>query len=44
VVLSWLEFYKSIDKERLFDKVVKMEPVLGRLYEAGKPWLERNDH
>ncbi|KFY02776.1 hypothetical protein O988_01925 [Pseudogymnoascus sp. VKM F-3808] len=44
VVLSWLEFYKRIDKERLFDKVVTMEPSLGRLYEAGKQWLERNDH
>lgn len=44
VVLAWLQFYWVVDKERLFDRAVKTEPVLGRLYEAGKQWLERNDH
>lgn len=44
VVLAWLQFYWCIDKERLFDRVVKLEPALARLYEAGKQWLERNDH
>ncbi|KFY43934.1 hypothetical protein V494_01755 [Pseudogymnoascus sp. VKM F-4513 (FW-928)] len=44
VVLSWLQFYWCIDKERLFDRAVKTEPVLARLYEAGQQWLKRNDH
>lgn len=44
VVLGWLQFYRCIDKERLFDKAVKIEPALGTLYEAGKQWLKRDDH
>lgn len=39
-----MQFYRCIDKERLFDKAVKIEPVLGTLYEAGKQWLKRDDH
>jgi hypothetical protein len=44
VVLGWLQFYSRIDEERLFNRVLKMEPALGRLYEAGKQWLKRDDH
>lgn len=44
VVLGWLQFYKCVDKERLFDRVVEIEPALGTLYEAGKQWLKRDDY
>ncbi|OBT70450.1 hypothetical protein VE03_00255 [Pseudogymnoascus sp. 23342-1-I1] len=44
VVLSWLQFYRCIDKERLFDKAVKIEPSFSTLYEAGKQWLKRDDY
>ena len=44
VVLGWLQFYRRIDEERLFNRVVRLEPALGRLYEAGKQWLKRDDY
>jgi hypothetical protein len=44
VVLASLQFYKRVDEERLFNKVVNLEPALGRLYQAGEQWLKRDDH
>jgi len=44
VVLGWLHFYRRIDEERLFNRVVRLEPALGRLYEAAEQWLKRDDH
>ena len=42
VVVGLLEFMRRIE-EGILERVVGMEPGLGRLYEACKPWLERND-
>jgi len=42
VILSWLQFFKTID-EKLLEKVIGVEPKLGELYDAGKPWLTRVD-
>ncbi|TVY83084.1 Glutathione S-transferase-like protein [Lachnellula suecica] len=43
VVVGLLQFYKVID-EKMFQRVVEIEPVLGKLYDASKPWLERDGH
>jgi len=43
VVVGLLHFYHRID-ERLFKKVLDIEPALGVLYDASKPWLERDDY
>jgi hypothetical protein len=40
--VGWLRFYKVI--EDLFKRVVAIEPALGKLYDASKQWLERDDH
>jgi len=43
VVVGGLEIFKRVEG-RLFERVVRMEPRLGRLYEACGKWLERDDH
>ena len=40
VVLGWLQFYRRVDEERLFKRVLKLEPALDRLYEAGETVVE----
>jgi len=42
VVLSNLQYFKRID-ESLFKRMLKIEPALETLYEAGKQWVERDD-
>lgn len=42
VVLSNLQYFKRID-ETLFKRMLKIEPALETLYEAGKQWVERDD-
>ncbi|KAG9247709.1 hypothetical protein BJ878DRAFT_491420 [Calycina marina] len=42
IILGWLQFFKTID-EALLKKVVDIEPALGKIYDAGNPWLERVD-
>jgi len=44
LVLGLLQFYKQIDEERIFKRVIELEPALGKLYDAGKQWLERDNH
>ena len=41
VILGFLQFCKRID-QRYLDRVVEMEPVLGRLYAASEGWLARD--
>ncbi|KAH6676824.1 hypothetical protein B0J14DRAFT_361193 [Halenospora varia] len=43
VVVGFLQFQKVID-ERFLERIVGIESSLGRLYDACKPWLERDDH
>jgi hypothetical protein len=41
--VGWLHFYKVIEED-LYKRVVEIEPALGKLYDASKQWLERDDH
>jgi len=41
IIVSLLHMFKKID-QKLFDKTVGIEPALGELYEASKPWLEND--
>lgn len=43
VVVGALQFVKKVD-ERLFERIVGMEPALGKLYDACGRWLERDSH
>lgn len=43
VIVSFLEFLKVVDQE-FFDRIVKVEPAFGKLYEACEPWLKRNSY
>ena len=43
IVVGALQFLKCIEA-RLYDKIVNIEPALGKLYEASKGWLERDSH
>jgi hypothetical protein len=41
VTLAYLQFVRSIE-EADYLKLVKIEPVLGELYDASKQWLQRD--
>lgn len=43
VIVACLQFLKVID-ENLYRRFVSVDPVIEKLYDASKPWLERNDH
>jgi hypothetical protein len=43
VVVGGLNFLKIIDED-FYDRFVKVEPAFGKLYDASRPWLERDDH
>jgi hypothetical protein len=43
VIVGFLQFFKVIEED-YYQRLVKAEPVLGELYEATKPWLERDGH
>lgn len=43
VIVGWLQFLKVI-QEDLYQRLVGVDHVIGELYDASKPWLERNDH
>ena len=43
VIVGMLHFFKVID-ESIYDRVIKTEPECGKLYDACKPWLERDGH
>ncbi|KAF8854070.1 putative glutathione S-transferase [Acephala macrosclerotiorum] len=43
VIVGWLQFLKVIGED-LYQRLVKVDPAIGNLYDASRPWLERNDH
>jgi len=43
VIVGWLQFFKVIGED-LYPRLVSIDPAIGELYDASKPWLERNDH
>ncbi|CZR69457.1 uncharacterized protein PAC_19357 [Phialocephala subalpina] len=43
VTVGWLQFLKVIEED-YYQRLVKVDPAIGKLYDASKPWLERNDH
>jgi len=43
VIVSSLHMLSRID-QKIFDRIVGIEPKLGEVYNACKPWLERDDH
>jgi hypothetical protein len=43
VVVGLLQFWKTID-EKIYERVIDIEPSLGKLYDASKQWLERDAH
>jgi hypothetical protein len=42
-VVGMLHFFKIVD-QAIYDRVVKTEPELGKLYDSCKQWLERDGH
>ena len=43
IVVGMLHFFKVLDED-IYGRVVKAGPDCGKLYEACKQWLERDDH
>ncbi|KAK0124742.1 hypothetical protein ONS96_008624 [Cadophora gregata f. sp. sojae] len=43
IIFAFLQFLKVIEDD-LYQRLVKVEPVLGELYDVCKPWLERDGH
>ena len=43
MILGFLQFCKRIDRS-YYDRVVKVDQAFGRLYEASKEWLARDDY
>ncbi|XMA10847.1 hypothetical protein WAI453_003638 [Rhynchosporium graminicola] len=43
VIVGFLQFFKKIEED-MYQRLVKIEPMLGELYDACKPWLERDGH
>jgi len=42
-IISFLHFLTLVDEE-IYEKLVKIEPRLASLYEAGKKYTERSHH
>ena len=43
IVVGALDFLRRVG-EGVFERVLGMDPSLGEVYEASKPWLERNNY
>ena len=43
VIVGFLQFCKRIDQS-YYDRVVEVDPAFGRLYDASKEWLARDDY
>jgi hypothetical protein len=43
MIVGALHFFKVIEEDGYL-RVVKIDPAYGKLYEASKQWLERDDH
>lgn len=42
-VVCWLKFWKIIDEENIFKRVLEFDPAIGELYAACEQWVERDD-
>lgn len=42
-IVSFLKFLRGIE-EGHYERMVKIAPELGKLYDASQKWLERDDH
>ncbi|PVH71792.1 hypothetical protein DL98DRAFT_520881 [Cadophora sp. DSE1049] len=43
IIVGFLQFFKVIEED-MYQRLGKAEPALGELYDACKPWLERDGH
>ncbi|KAH9213322.1 putative glutathione S-transferase [Leptodontidium sp. 2 PMI_412] len=43
VVVGFLQFFKVIEED-MYQRLIKVDPALGEVYDACKPWLERDGH
>ena len=43
MIVGALRFLKVIEED-IYQRVVKIDPAYGKLYDASKQWLERDDH
>jgi hypothetical protein len=43
MIVGALHFFKVIEEDGYL-RVVKIDPAYGKLYDASKQWLERDDH
>jgi len=43
VIVGMIHFFKVVDED-IYNRVVKAEPEFGKLYDACKQWLDRDDH
>ncbi|RDL36431.1 uncharacterized protein BP5553_05783 [Venustampulla echinocandica] len=44
VIAGFLQMLKWMEEKAMFERFLKIEPALGKLYEACGKWLERDDH
>ncbi|KAH7309250.1 hypothetical protein BKA65DRAFT_519492 [Rhexocercosporidium sp. MPI-PUGE-AT-0058] len=43
IIVGFLQFFKVIEED-MYQRLVKVDSALGELYDACKPWLERDGH
>lgn len=43
IVIAFLHFLALVDQD-IYEKLIKIEPAMGKLYDAGKQWTERSHH
>ena len=43
MIVGALHFLKAVEED-IYQRVVKIDPAYGKLYDASKQWLERDDH
>ncbi|KAL8747284.1 MAG: hypothetical protein Q9190_000828 [Brigantiaea leucoxantha] len=41
LIVAWLQFFRRMG-EGVFERVVEMEPALGRVYEASRGWMKKD--
>ena len=44
IVVGALKCMSLLDSAQMFERLNEMEPAFLTLYNASKPWLERDDH
>lgn len=43
IIVGYLQFLKVIEED-VYQRLTSIDPAIGKLYDASKLWLERNDH